>query len=101
VALDQQILGFLMLSLSREVLQQVASCKTVVVAWKTIESLHERPLKVFFSNVWGPTPDSIGGKKYYVSFIDDFNKFTWIYLLKFKCEVIGLSLAHTSMPLKF
>jgi len=26
-------------------------------------------------------------KKYYVSFIGDFSKFTWIYLLKFKSEV--------------
>ena len=26
-------------------------------------------------------------KKYYVSFIDDFSKFTWVYLLKFKSEV--------------
>jgi hypothetical protein len=25
-------------------------------------------------------------KKYYVFFIDDFNKFIWIYLIKFKSE---------------
>jgi hypothetical protein len=37
--------------------------------------------------VWGPTPDSLGDNKYYVSFINDFNKFTWIYVLKFKSEV--------------
>ena len=29
-------------------------------------------------------------KKYYVSFIDDFSKFTWIYLLKFKSEVLSI-----------
>jgi hypothetical protein len=40
-----------------------------------------------FSDVWGPAPDSVGRYKYYVSFIDDFSKFTWIYLLKFKPEV--------------
>ena len=29
-------------------------------------------------------------KKYYVSLIDDFSKFTWIYLLKFKSEVLSI-----------
>jgi histone deacetylase 1/2 len=37
--------------------------------------------------VWGPAPDSINKNKYYVSFIDDFSKFTWIYLLKKKSDV--------------
>jgi histone deacetylase 1/2 len=45
------------------------------------------PLDLVFSDVWGPAPDSVGRKKYYVSFIDDFGKFTWIYLLKYKSEV--------------
>jgi histone deacetylase 1/2 len=46
-----------------------------------------QPLELVFSDVWGPTPDSVGRFKYYVSFVDDFSKFTWIYLLKFKSEV--------------
>jgi hypothetical protein len=45
------------------------------------------PLEIVFSDVWGAAPEYVGGKKYYVSFIDDFSKFTWIYLLKFKSEV--------------
>ena len=38
------------------------------------------------------------GEKYYVSFIDDRNKFTWIYLLKHKSEVFT---RHIFLPLKF
>jgi hypothetical protein len=34
------------------------------------------PLELIFSDVWGPACDSIGRNKYYVSFIDDFSKFT-------------------------
>jgi hypothetical protein len=46
-----------------------------------------QPLKLVFSDVWGPAPESVGRYKYYVSFIDDFSKFTWIYLLKKKSNV--------------
>ena len=45
------------------------------------------PLELVYSDVWGPAPSSVGGKKYYVSVIDDYSKFTWIYLLRHKSEV--------------
>jgi histone deacetylase 1/2 len=45
------------------------------------------PLELMFSDVWGPAPMSFGRYKYYVSFIDDYSKFTWIYLLKHKSDV--------------
>jgi hypothetical protein len=45
------------------------------------------PLELVFSDVWGPGPTSIGKNCYYVSFIDDFNKFTWLYLLPRKSDV--------------
>jgi hypothetical protein len=34
------------------------------------------PLELIFSDVWSPTCDSVGCFKYYVSFIDDYSKFT-------------------------
>jgi hypothetical protein len=39
-------------------------------------SASKAPLELIFSDVWGPACDSIGQNKYYVSFIDDFSKFT-------------------------
>ena len=39
------------------------------------------------SDVWGPFSLSIDGFKYFVTFIDDFSKVTWVYLLKSKSEV--------------
>jgi hypothetical protein len=50
-------------------------------------SILKHPLELIFSDVWGPAPMSVGGKKYYVSFVDDYSKFTCIYTLKFKSEV--------------
>ena len=51
-------------------------------------SISKHPLELVFSDVWGPAPESVGRKKYYVSFIDDFSKFTWIYLLHHKSQVL-------------
>jgi hypothetical protein len=45
-------------------------------------------LELIFSDVWGPACVSIVSNKYYVSFINDFSKFTWIYLLKHKSDVL-------------
>jgi hypothetical protein len=40
-----------------------------------------------FFYVWGPAPCSVSRNNYYVSFIDNYSKFTWIYMLKHKSEV--------------
>jgi hypothetical protein len=45
------------------------------------------PLDLVFFDVWGPAIDSFCNKRYYVNFIDDYSKFTWIYLLRHKSEV--------------
>jgi transposase InsO family protein len=42
------------------------------------------------SDVWGPTIESFDGYKYFVTFVDDFSRETWIYLLKFKSEVVDV-----------
>ena len=44
------------------------------------------PLELVFSDVWGPAPTSVGKNNFYVSFIDDYSKFTWIYLLRHKSD---------------
>ena len=50
-------------------------------------SVSSFPLDLIFSDVWGPAPTSVGLFQYYVTFIDDFSKFTWIYLIRHKSEV--------------
>jgi hypothetical protein len=43
-----------------------------------------------YLDVWGLSPvTSLGGKKYYVSFTDDYSRFTWIQTLKKKSEVLN------------
>ncbi|KAJ0981423.1 hypothetical protein J5N97_009678 [Dioscorea zingiberensis] len=45
------------------------------------------PLDPIFTDVWGPAHTSVGGFRYYVSFIDDFSKFVWFYPIKSKSDV--------------
>jgi hypothetical protein len=51
------------------------------------DSKSSSPLELIFSDVWGLAIESVGRYRYYVSFIDDFSKFTWIYLIKRKSDV--------------
>ena len=53
-------------------------------------SVSSSPLELVFSEVWGPAPVSVGRHNYYVSFIDDFSKFTWIYLIRKKSDVFNV-----------
>jgi hypothetical protein len=49
-------------------------------------SVSTSPLQLVFTDVWGPASVSVGRHEYYVSFIDDYSKFTWIYFLKRKSD---------------
>jgi histone deacetylase 1/2 len=61
--------------------------KSHQLPYPTSSSRSTVPLEQIFSDVWGPAPLSAGKHSYYVSFIDDFSKFTWIYLLKSRADV--------------
>lgn len=80
------------------------STNTKTLDWETCETCVEgkqvklphnkervrakRPLQLVHSDLMGPiTPESHDGKKYILTFIDDFTHFTAIYLLKAKSEV--------------
>jgi hypothetical protein len=47
-------------------------------------------LELIYSDVWGPAPYSSGRKNYYVSFINDFSKYTRIYLIRHCSEVFNI-----------
>jgi hypothetical protein len=46
-----------------------------------------KPLEMIHSNVWTTKTESIGGCKYYMSFIDDHTRKVWVYFMKHKGEV--------------
>ena len=49
-----------------------------------------KPLELVHSDVCGPMKTtSIGGARYFVTFIDDFSRKMWVYMLRCKSEVFG------------
>jgi transposase InsO family protein len=50
------------------------------------------------SDIWGPSPvSSINGFRYFVLFIDDFSRFTWIYFLKNRSELPQIYISFARM----
>lgn len=50
-----------------------------------------KALELVHSDLWGPAPvTSLGGKRYFVTFIDDFTRFVCIYFLEKKSEVFSV-----------
>ena len=55
-------------------------------------------LDYIHADVWGPTKTaSLGGKHYFVTFVDDFSKRVWVYTLKSKDEVFETFLVWKKM----
>ena len=45
------------------------------------------PFQLIHSDLWGPTVvPSFAGFRYYICFVDDFTKYTWLYPLKHKSQ---------------
>jgi len=56
------------------------------------------PLELIFTNLRGPSHIiSYSSYKYYVSFIDAFSRYTWIYLIKSKSETMSVFQTSKSM----
>ena len=48
------------------------------------------PLQLIYIDIWGPTPfQSSFGARFYISFLDAYSKFTWIYLLSNKSQAFA------------
>nr|KYP45103.1 Retrovirus-related Pol polyprotein from transposon TNT 1-94 [Cajanus cajan] len=58
---------------------------------KSIKSRAVSPFDVIHSDVWGPSRvPSLLGHRYYVTFIDDFSRCTWIFLMKNRSELFNI-----------
>jgi hypothetical protein len=50
--------------------------------------IYVAPLDLIHTEIWTTHVHSISGLKYYVIFIDDYSRYSWIYPLQLKSEVL-------------
>ena len=68
------------------------------VKFRTAIHNTEGILDYIHTDVWGPTKTaSLGGKHYFVTFVDDFSRRVWVYTLKSKDEVFETFLVWKKM----
>jgi len=61
-------------------------------------SVSNAPFDLVHSDVWGPSSVlTKGGSRYYVSFIDDYSRYCWVYLMKKRSEFFGIYLMFRAM----
>ena len=54
--------------------------KQLVLPFKTSVSISTDIFDLIYSDVWEPSPvSSIGGSRYFVVFIDDYSRYSWIF----------------------
>ncbi|PKU67898.1 Retrovirus-related Pol polyprotein from transposon TNT 1-94 [Dendrobium catenatum] len=55
-------------------------------------------LQLIHSDIWGPSPVvSLNGYKYYLLFVDDYTRFSWVYPLRTKSEKFKIFVKFKSM----
>ncbi|KAG8479120.1 hypothetical protein CXB51_029820 [Gossypium anomalum] len=48
------------------------------------------PLQLVVADVWGPAPVNSNAFRYYVAFTDAYTRYTWVYFLKKKSDVVNV-----------
>ncbi|KAJ3686759.1 hypothetical protein LUZ61_015923 [Rhynchospora tenuis] len=71
--------------------QHCALAKSHVLPFNLSVSSSTKPLQLIHSDVWGPSPIvSSNAFRYYIIFVDDYTKYTWIYFMVHKHEVVNI-----------
>jgi hypothetical protein len=65
--------------------------KQPTLPFNNSESIASATFDLIHSDVWEPSPvPTVGGSRYFVIFVDDFSRYTWIYLMKNRSEVLTI-----------
>ena len=63
--------------------------KQPALPFNTSESISTDIFDLIHSDVWGPSSvSSIGGSQYFVVFVDDYSRYSWIFNMKHRSELL-------------
>ena len=63
--------------------------KQPTLRFNTSESISTDIFDLMHSYVWGPSSIScIGGSRYFVVFVDDYSRYSWIFNMKYRSELL-------------
>ena len=63
--------------------------KQSALPFNTSESISIDIFDLIHSDVWGPSSvSSIGGSRYFVVFVDDYSRYSWIFNIKHRSELL-------------
>jgi hypothetical protein len=67
--------------------------KSKQLSFKLSSTRVNHPLELIYTDVWGPSPlYSTYGNKYYVSFLDAYSRYTWLFPMSNKSDVCDIFL---------
>ncbi|RVW80238.1 Retrovirus-related Pol polyprotein from transposon RE1 [Vitis vinifera] len=85
-------------------INKIAPCKICPLAKShslpySLSSSHaSQPLALIHTDLWGPAPSpSTSGARYFLLFIDDYSKYTWIYFLSTKDQALSTFITFRKM----
>ncbi|KAG8484431.1 hypothetical protein CXB51_022868 [Gossypium anomalum] len=89
------------ISFNKNVVSSVCSACQIGKAHKLpfspSQTVYSTPFELVVSDVWGPSHIKSNGFLYYVTFVDMHSRYTWIYFLKSKAEVLQCFLQFKQM----
>jgi hypothetical protein len=76
--------------------------KKPALSFNNNDSFSHASFDLIHSDFWGPSPTAnVGGSKYFVTFVDDFSRYTWIYLMYNRSELPQIYCTFTQMISQF
>ena len=69
--------------------------KQPALPFNTSESISIVIFDLIYSDVWGLSfVSSIGGSRYFVVFVDNYSRYSWIFNMKHRSELLQIGRAH-------